>query len=359
MPNKIQMSQLQPNKTILVHGKVSFSHITSLIDGNELKLDNQKRSSQGRIIKMSPYYTITLKDVNVELENPNIKTTEDMYVEERFYNSKSGNLCYTFESSSKYLPRVCQRNAEDPTLVEEIVPKAELARDLDVTLVLKTYLNKTYNKTILGLNYIIVNEPIRYYEITANLENRNLKIKLLSEQEKKSQLEQIQNEKNMMTLMENENIPSLDNTEINPIPNNNNYSIPEGGFSYNPQTSYNQPIGNPQMANPMNQPMGNSQIPNQIPNQMNQPTYNQPMGNPQIPNQVNQSMENPQMPNQINQPIGNPQMNPQPANAWVPAEETWVCPICSTVNPASLTSCKTCNQKKPDKTGICFSEDIY
>lgn len=167
MPNAtapININQLKPGETIFVTGKVKFSHITKHVEGEELRKANERRT----IPIEKPHTFITVTEAAILPKVPGQLTPEEQYVQQKFYVAKDNQgkspEIYDYQSISKspYLPQVSQCDATDPKICYEIKPETELGNGLNVTLVLRIYATKQNNG--LGLDGILVREPIRYYE---------------------------------------------------------------------------------------------------------------------------------------------------------------------------------------------------
>lgn len=158
----VQTAQLTPGANFAVRGKLSFARIASQISGQDLINDQRRRQARGWIPINRPYTTATIRDAKVVCD-PNHMTPEQIYAQESLYTSttQAGQpLMYTVHNKGKFLPWVGVLNPST-NMVDQIVPEGELARDLDVTLIMRVFQGKP-NKGV-SLDGIIVNEPIRYY----------------------------------------------------------------------------------------------------------------------------------------------------------------------------------------------------
>jgi len=161
----IQTAQLTPNATFAVRGKLSYARIASQISGQELQNDIRRRQARGWIPTTRPYTTATVCNAQVVVPDPQHMTPEQQYAQESLYTSTSNpGLMYTAKNTGKFLPWVGVLSADHKS-VDQIIPEGELARDLDVTLVMRVFQGKP-NKGI-TLDGIIVNEPIRYFNSAA------------------------------------------------------------------------------------------------------------------------------------------------------------------------------------------------
>lgn len=151
--------------TIYVRGKVAFSRIASKIDGAELAKQNQEAASKGRMPHSKPYVTITIKDPVILGAGLPVQVTN--VIQERFYVSKTDGATYfSQESKSPFLPTVVYSKEAGELagqgIADDNVPlQAELAKDLDVTIGVSLFSKNGFAG--LGINYIFINEPIKYY----------------------------------------------------------------------------------------------------------------------------------------------------------------------------------------------------
>lgn len=163
---KIEVKHLQPNKKVIVRGKVVFSRITSQIAGQELIDANQKAMARGMKPTNKPYTELTINNAQVLILDPSRPTLEEQYAQQKLYITKGMNTTdktarFTQRNSGKFLPIVAVKDVSSNTY-NVITPEAELAIGLDVTLICNTF--KTKFGTGISLDQVLVNEPIRYYQ---------------------------------------------------------------------------------------------------------------------------------------------------------------------------------------------------
>lgn len=168
----IAAERLRENQTILVTGKVTFSHITRQRTGDNLRRHVEAQRNRGQLYPTNvPHTNITLTDAQVLYADQNAPSDEEKFVaEKQVYTSKTGQNAgktgYGIDDKSNFLPPVFVKG-EDGNY-SQITPEGELDAGLDVTLVLRTFKPKEYEKRGVGLQQILVNEPIRYYSNQAN-----------------------------------------------------------------------------------------------------------------------------------------------------------------------------------------------
>lgn len=164
----ISNSQLHDGVEIKVTGVTIYSRVGSIITGDELKAADERRVHEGRIAIGRDHTAIAIRDVSIipASGDPNNLTVEEKYVQERFYkrtNDPNGPLCYSITNKGTRLPLVIQ-SLDGKTGTKVDLEGKELATNLKVTLVLRVYASKLFqsNKGI-GLNTVIVHEPVRFY----------------------------------------------------------------------------------------------------------------------------------------------------------------------------------------------------
>lgn len=163
----VTTDQLTPKTTFYISGEVNFARINSLIQGKELEEKNKQRQMNNRPPIDKPYVTLTLINPVAHMADPNHPTLAEIYANESFYperdmnKKETGRMRYEVVSKGTILPAVYQRlDGNKATLIEE--PEGELATGLNVTLVMNVYKGNPHNG--IGLQAVIVNEPIRYYQ---------------------------------------------------------------------------------------------------------------------------------------------------------------------------------------------------
>lgn len=159
----VQNSQLTPGTSFFVRGKLSYARITSQIAGAELRQSDDRRTARGWLPVGRPYTTATINQAQVQMENPQAPTPEQIYAQESLYTSQHSNegYSYTCNNKGKYLPWVGVRNADGS--VEQIKPEGELASGLDVTLCMNIFAVHGRSNRGVTLAGIIIEEPVRYY----------------------------------------------------------------------------------------------------------------------------------------------------------------------------------------------------
>lgn len=171
--------QLEPNQIIYVKGISSFSHISRILEGQELERSNERKrnSRHGN----GPFYPtreetfFTIIEPEIFLSgNPNRPlTTSEQNIQFRFYNSKDGTP--TFQAENKVnLPdnpsQVDRQKAYEnyvfPTVFYvtpdqvahpfALKPGDELDKGQKVILEIRTFESPTYGRAGMSLNSVIV-----------------------------------------------------------------------------------------------------------------------------------------------------------------------------------------------------------
>jgi len=164
----IAAENLREGQQILVRGKISFSRLASLIDGEALarSIDQARKRGQ-RYPTTKPHTTVNLVDAAVIPANPAAPTIEEQYVHEKTYDIKSGDNAghrgFGIDNVSAYLPTVLEPDPEAPGAYRQVVLERDLASGLDVTLVIQVFKPQGFEKRGLGLQQVVLHEPVRYY----------------------------------------------------------------------------------------------------------------------------------------------------------------------------------------------------
>lgn len=163
MSNKtITTNKITPNTLFFIRGKVGFCRIASRVEGEELEKDIERRRSRGWNAIEKPYTTITIHDAQVLVRDQQNPSLAERYAMESLYVNKDGITSYTANSKSPVsLPYVAVAHTDNPMVVDQVKPEGELANGLDVTLVMRVF--KSARNNGVGLDGVIVNEPVRYF----------------------------------------------------------------------------------------------------------------------------------------------------------------------------------------------------
>lgn len=164
----IPAERLREGQQILVRGKVSFSRLAQLIEGEALERSIAQALQRGSLYPTrKPHTMVNLVDAQVLVANPANMTPEEQFVQEKIYPVKSGDNAgkagYGIDNVSTYLPTVLEADPETPGTYRQLVLERDLASGMDVTLVLQVFKPKGYEKRGIGLQQVVLNEPVRYF----------------------------------------------------------------------------------------------------------------------------------------------------------------------------------------------------
>ena len=166
----IKAHQLTEDQTIVVRGKLEYSRLMSMIEGQELQRRiAQQRQMGAMYITDKPHTTITIREAQVQYTDPNNPTIEEQYVAQKCYNSKKHpdkGLMFNLDNKSPFLPPIWvpvnpANLAEGYTQLTD--PEGELDGGLDVSVVMRTFKAGNNANLGLGLDSVVVHEAPRYY----------------------------------------------------------------------------------------------------------------------------------------------------------------------------------------------------
>lgn len=309
---KFQTNQLSVGAKVFIEGRTAFSRLAKHIDGDELQKDIANKQHRGMTPITKPYTTITIKDAKIRPQNPaGVLTIEEQYVQERFYTKQEVNpannmpvgttLCYTVNNKSPYLPTISQFKPESNVAEQIDLNGQELDTGLHVIICLSVYQPKNFSNKGLGLDGIIVMEPIRYYTTANNdLSALGITYKPLPTDAAKAA------------------------ATPNPV-------TAQPATTPAPSVQAPAPAMQPSTPMPAMQPQQRP-VPTQIPPiQTATPVGGTPQMQPTAPNPMMNAM--------------NPPVMGEPATPWV-------CPSCGTTNPAGQKFCGCCGSSKPSGTAV-------
>lgn len=164
----IPAERLREGQQILIRGKVSFSRLAQLVEGEALVKSIESAQKRGQLYPTKvPHTTINLVDAQVIAANPAALTTEEQFVQEKTFIVKSGDnagkVGYSLDNKSSYLPTVLEMDPENAGQYRQLVLERDLASGIEVTLVLQVFKPAGYEKRGIGLQQIVLSEPVRYF----------------------------------------------------------------------------------------------------------------------------------------------------------------------------------------------------
>ena len=164
----ISATQLREGQIILVRGKTAFSRLARVIEGEALTKRVAEAKARGQLYPTSvPHTTISLSDAQVVYADPSAPTPEELYTSEKTYDIKKGENAgkkgFSVDNRGNFLPVILEQDPDNPGEHRQLVLPQDLAVGLDVTLVLNVFASGDYANKGLGIQYVILNEPVRYY----------------------------------------------------------------------------------------------------------------------------------------------------------------------------------------------------
>jgi hypothetical protein len=167
----ISDNQIQVNEKVYVQGRIEFARIAKIITGEELQNGDKRRMSMGMQPVGRDHTSITIVDPQIRPKNANgVLTPTEKYVAERFYRKSSdanGPMRYNIINKSPKLPDVYQTIPGNPTQASRVKLNGhEPAPGLLVTLILNIFESQTYHKKGIGLQNVLIQEPIRFFTPT-------------------------------------------------------------------------------------------------------------------------------------------------------------------------------------------------
>jgi hypothetical protein len=166
---QVSANQLTPNTTVHIKGKLTYSRLAKLVDGEDLIKVDAMRAKNGMNPIGRPHTSVNLAEAEVVFADPANPTLEETFVSERRYTSTKHpdhGQSYSLDNKSTNLPIVGVQNADGH--VEQVILEGDLAAGLEVTLVLRIYKPKGYANCGLSLDLVLLHEPIRYYNPGVN-----------------------------------------------------------------------------------------------------------------------------------------------------------------------------------------------
>ena len=157
--------------TVQLRGKVSYSHVSRLVEGEELRRDNDRRKANNRIQMTRPYTALTISDP-VIVDDGTVPDIIKQLIAERINTrtNTDGTVSNVWYGTSKSpnIPDIAYGAEAGPDLAGQSLQtrdtpmQGELATGLDVTIGVKFFTGNM--RPGIGMDYIIVNEPVRFYQ---------------------------------------------------------------------------------------------------------------------------------------------------------------------------------------------------
>lgn len=171
-PPRINLNTVPIGATIAVRGRVSWSHISRLYDGEELDRENKRRSEITRIqSNLPPHTRLSLDHCEIMEPDPTQPSIFGQYLSQRLWTSikhPEAGKCYDAISKLKTPPKVYQANPDGSADEIILAEGQELAVGLDVTVFLRTYKPKVAMNNGVSFDSVVINEPVRFFEAGGN-----------------------------------------------------------------------------------------------------------------------------------------------------------------------------------------------
>ena len=157
--------------TVNIQGEVSFSHISKLYEGEELVAANKRAQEHGGLPSNKPYCTLSLDSPRIL--NPQTLPSDVVAVmQERFKPVKGTNTVrYYATSKSPSLPPVAYSVYAGAELagqgIADKLHPLEYELDTGLTVTVGARIFNTAAGVGVGIDYVLIDEPIRYYESNA------------------------------------------------------------------------------------------------------------------------------------------------------------------------------------------------
>lgn len=193
MRKQYSTNDLKVGETAMVDMSITYSHIVKAYDISEIERKIASDTQAGRIAPdrndAGRLREITGCDVNIH----NASETFQKFLDERCYTSrkKAGSYFVNLRTKGNLPPRFAARDPQNPNVLHEFVPEGEFDHNLNVTLVLNVYRPKNSPNNGVGIQMVIVNEPVRYYKpdtFTQALASAGLTFEPMSEDDKQAAL---------------------------------------------------------------------------------------------------------------------------------------------------------------------------
>ena len=159
---KIRFNQVPPKLNALLKGTVTYSHIRSRISGEALakKVADAKTRNPNAQPKTDPHFSIALSNPTILVKDPENPNMLEVAVSDKIYKTKNGTTAINLDIVGQYCWPVA---VKDPVTGQynEIEPEGELAQDLEVILVMYSYIGK--NGHGVSVSKVLVPGEIRYY----------------------------------------------------------------------------------------------------------------------------------------------------------------------------------------------------
>lgn len=166
----LQRAGIQLPVNVQVAGRVTYSHIRTMVDGEELVQANNRKVARGGRADNKPYYSLNVGEAQI-IVDPSLPPEVKTYFEQRISHKQhdDGAWSHVFYATSKspfpisigWGPNSGIANdGNAPKTAPEL--EGELAAGVYVVMGMRIFGSQA--GTGCGLDYIIINEPPRYFK---------------------------------------------------------------------------------------------------------------------------------------------------------------------------------------------------
>lgn len=150
---------VKPGDTIVISGTVAYARLLNKISGAELEKDIKERQSRNQIPINEPYYSVTLEDVQI-IRGAN--TPLALFTGQSVYTRKSGKKAISLTSKSAFPVTFFHETGNDQAV--QITPDAEFAVGQKISILIKAFMPKAYNRMSSSPQSVLIPEgEIQYY----------------------------------------------------------------------------------------------------------------------------------------------------------------------------------------------------
>lgn len=163
----IKNESLIPGEIARIRGTIVYSHITSIIEGEELERRNQEKQRLGMYTAQAPYVTITISNARLEPLDPQKPSLLERYIEsKKFYRSQKHpdrGVSFSMDAATRLPTPTYIPNPDVAGALMTDTSGEELAAGNEVTLVVSVYASRHSLKRGLSLDCVLVHGEPQYF----------------------------------------------------------------------------------------------------------------------------------------------------------------------------------------------------
>lgn len=153
---------VKPGDTIVISGTVAYARLLNKISGAELEKDIKERQSRNQIPINDPYYSVTLEDVEI---SRGANTPLAIFTGQSVYTRKTGKKAISLTSKSAFPVTFFHETGNGQAV--QITPEAEFAVGQKVSILIKAFMPKSFNRMSSSPQSVLIPEgEIKYYTAT-------------------------------------------------------------------------------------------------------------------------------------------------------------------------------------------------